>query len=601
MYKNSKIYHMALAATVATAAVVAIAPADAEAAKSFSDLTPDSPHYTNVMKLVERGVISGYPDGTFKPNNSISRAHAAKIIAKALGLDTQNVTNPGFKDIPTNYPYYKEIAALANAGIINGFPDGTFKPDGTLTRGQMAKIIARAFELKAENGAAPFTDTVNSEYKEYIAALYENKVTTGTTPTTFAPLSPVTRGQLASFVVRAEEAKSATPGEEKVNIESTVAEIKDGKVVTANGTFEISEELKKVFNAKNAAALKDAKVEIVVEYVQTAKVASLNNFAAEKTAYIVGINGLTLVSSNTSFDADGYPIPSVTINANNVEISGLKADQLVIEKNLQVTLKSVEVKELKVAEGTKITLDPTATIEKLVVPEGKKPSDVIANYNEVKNSIKEIVDTTGKTVSKSTGGGGGGSSKPTPTPTNLAEDSKAAATTLIKELEKVANKYYEEYGEFTLGEPKVKDSKGKVISEGKPYEFVFKNGDTKLADIKNSIENRSLLKEDVISAIKALSELQSKADNIKDIYIDEKKINKNAITKDNYIDELSSVLNTSYVANLLIDLTDLTHDEAKYYTVGRYFEEGKKSKSEIKITFDDGSELIYKVDLKLEQ
>ncbi|MFO7316430.1 MAG: S-layer homology domain-containing protein [Bacilli bacterium] len=407
--RNKKLYNIALAATMTTAAVVAIAPAQADAAKSFSDLTPANVHYDNVMNLVERGVITGYPDGTFKPNQSISRAHAAKIIAKALGLDTKNVKNPNFKDIPTNYAYYGEIAALANAGIINGYPDGTFKPNATLTRGQMAKIIARAFELTGNANNLPFKDIANSEYKEYIAALYANKVTTGTTPTTYSPVNPVTRGQLASFVVRAEEAKGT--------VVETVAEIKDGKLVTKNGTFEITGELAKVFNANNAAALKDAKVELIVEDLQTAKVASLGNVVAARTGKVVGIKALTLVAPNTSFNAGGYPIPNVSITAGGVQVENLVVDELTVADDLQVTLKSVEVKELKVSEGTKLTLDPNSKIEKLVLPEGKKPSDVIANYDQVKDNIKETVDESGNTVEETPapvpggGGGGGGGSQ----------------------------------------------------------------------------------------------------------------------------------------------------------------------------------------------
>ncbi|WP_342469799.1 S-layer homology domain-containing protein [Ureibacillus sp. FSL K6-3587] len=402
--RNKKLYNIALAATMTTAAVVAIAPTQADAAKSFSDLTPANVHYDNVMNLVERGVITGYPDGTFKPNQSISRAHAAKIIAKALGLDTKNVKNPNFKDIPTNYAYYGEIAALANAGIINGYPDGTFKPNATLTRGQMAKIIARAFELTGNANNLPFKDIANSEYKEYIAALYANKVTTGTTPTTYSPVNPVTRGQLASFVVRAEEAKGT--------VVETVAEIKDGKLVTKNGTFEITGELAKVFNANNAAALKDAKVELIVEDLQTAKVASLGIVVAARTGKVVGIKALTLVAPNTSFNAGGYPIPNVSITAGGVQVENLVVDELTVADDLQVTLKSVEVKELKVSEGTKLTLDPNSKIEKLVLPDGKKPSDVIANYDQVKDNIKETVDESGKTVEETPApapGGGGGS------------------------------------------------------------------------------------------------------------------------------------------------------------------------------------------------
>lgn len=278
--RNKKLYNIALAATMTTAAVVAIAPAQADAAKSFSDLTPANVHYDNVMNLVERGVITGYPDGTFKPNQSISRAHAAKIIAKALGLDTKNVKNPNFKDIPTNYAYYGEIAALANAGIINGYPDGTFKPNATLTRGQTAKIIARAFELTGNANNLPFKDIANSEYKEYIAALYANKVTTGTTPTTYSPVNPVTRGQLASFVVRAEEAKGTV-----VAVLPQIGQfngISDSKIeftLDSNKTF--SQVITLLDNTSNIQLESELK-------------AFINNYSSEIGATFDGIDSITV-------------------------------------------------------------------------------------------------------------------------------------------------------------------------------------------------------------------------------------------------------------------------------------------------------------------
>ena len=146
----------------------------------------------------------GFTDGTFKPNQSVTRGQAAKIIAGVLGLDTQNVKNPGFKDVTTANPYYGAIAALANAGIINGYPDGTYKPDEPVQRNHMAKIIANAFDLEPTSGAKnPFTD-VHGNYVGYVTALYENGVTTGRTATTFGGNANVTRGQLAAFVIRAE-------------------------------------------------------------------------------------------------------------------------------------------------------------------------------------------------------------------------------------------------------------------------------------------------------------------------------------------------------------------------------------------------------------
>ncbi len=92
-----RFYQMAIAATLATSAIVITTPA--QAATSFPDINASTEEGKAILNLAQRGIISGYPDGTFKPANSITRTQAAKILAGILHLDTDNVTNPQFKDI----------------------------------------------------------------------------------------------------------------------------------------------------------------------------------------------------------------------------------------------------------------------------------------------------------------------------------------------------------------------------------------------------------------------------------------------------------------------------------------------------------------------
>lgn len=210
-------YHYALAATLATSAIVIAAPVSA--ATTFPDVDSSTEEGQAILNLAERGILSGYLDGTFKPANSITRTQAAKILAGILDLDTQNVTNPQFKDVKPGDENYGAIAALANAEIISG-SNGYFNPTKNITRGQMSKMIVRGFELEiAKYADMPFTDVVaGSEYEPYIQTLFANNITKGTTPTTFGPQSNVKRSQLASFVVRAENTKtSATIYAKKYN------------------------------------------------------------------------------------------------------------------------------------------------------------------------------------------------------------------------------------------------------------------------------------------------------------------------------------------------------------------------------------------------
>jgi len=117
--KSNRFYHIAMASALATSAIVIAPPA--HAASVFSDVkNVSSEEGQAIINLAQRGIISGYPDGTFKPENSITRTQAAKILAGILKLDTVHVKNPNFKDIKPGDPNYGAIAALANAGIISG-------------------------------------------------------------------------------------------------------------------------------------------------------------------------------------------------------------------------------------------------------------------------------------------------------------------------------------------------------------------------------------------------------------------------------------------------------------------------------------------------
>ena len=104
----------------------------AASTKQFSDV-PQTKHFAEaVYDLAERNIIGGYPDGTFKPGNSITRGQAAAIIAKMTNLDTSNVKNSGFKDVSTANGYYKAIGAMARQRHhqwIRGRPVWSERPD----------------------------------------------------------------------------------------------------------------------------------------------------------------------------------------------------------------------------------------------------------------------------------------------------------------------------------------------------------------------------------------------------------------------------------------------------------------------------------------
>ncbi|WP_390629023.1 C40 family peptidase [Bacillus litorisediminis] len=133
----------------------------------FIDLSADHAAYTAIMTLYKNNIISGFSNNEFKPQDPVTRGQAAAILNRVLGLKATNLNS--FKDVNANTSFARDIAAIKSTGIISGFPDGTFRPNAYLTRAQMAVIIDRAFEIesnKVSKASIGFND-VGANYWAY--------------------------------------------------------------------------------------------------------------------------------------------------------------------------------------------------------------------------------------------------------------------------------------------------------------------------------------------------------------------------------------------------------------------------------------------------
>ncbi|MDQ0215260.1 hypothetical protein J2S13_001660 [Oikeobacillus pervagus] len=169
----------------------------------FEDVLSDHWAKKEVEYLASRNVISGYENGLFKPETFLTRAHAAVMLMRVLDLPVNAVSDPGFKDVTKDFLYFNQIAAVENANIMKGNEEGTqFNPNDLLTRGQMAAILARAYELKGET--TPVFKDVPVDFWAFseIQALASNQITTGYPDKTFKPNNKVTRAQFSAFLYR---------------------------------------------------------------------------------------------------------------------------------------------------------------------------------------------------------------------------------------------------------------------------------------------------------------------------------------------------------------------------------------------------------------
>ncbi|WP_431810206.1 S-layer homology domain-containing protein [Lysinibacillus capsici] len=307
--KIQKVNKALIATVFASSGIAAVVspPKAAAATSPFTDINQYSDNYNEILKLYSQGVMSGFADNTFRPDVSVTRGEAAKMLATALKLDTKNIQDPYYKDVPKGNQYYKYVAALQNAGIMSGYSNGMFMPNEVLTRGELAKMVVVGFHLEVSPTYNNIFKDVNSKTNNaiYIQTLIDLNITKGTTPVTFSPFDPVTRGQFASFVVGSQEKKNNETSYKITNV--------DDDAVYINGqSYTIPESLAHIFNEYNAPVLKGAFIE-----------------GDLSSKGIRSISKLTLNASGTStrsldFDGNyGSFGATIVVNGNYIEFSNM--------------------------------------------------------------------------------------------------------------------------------------------------------------------------------------------------------------------------------------------------------------------------------------
>lgn len=192
-----------LLTTLLFSMLIGFAQAETVQAKSLTDIDK-SWAKDAISALTQRGVINGYPDGTFRPDNRVTRAEFAKILTKAFNMDPS--TDVTFSDTKNHWGK-GYISALAKSQIATGYPDGTFRPDNNITRAEMVAMITRALKVtdKGEKLAvdwpATFAD-VKSDYWAFVSVEAANRL--GFLPTSyttnFEPEKQATRAETAYMV-----------------------------------------------------------------------------------------------------------------------------------------------------------------------------------------------------------------------------------------------------------------------------------------------------------------------------------------------------------------------------------------------------------------
>ena len=146
---------------------------DGHAATPFSDVPSDAWYSLAVSTLADLGIITGYPDGTFRPDSTITRAEFATMASRFDNLE--DTSGNIFSDVPSTHWAAKYINSAYAKGWVNGYPDGTFNPDGTISRAEVVTIVNsmlnRAIDDTALAGLGnPYND-INSSHWAYAGIL----------------------------------------------------------------------------------------------------------------------------------------------------------------------------------------------------------------------------------------------------------------------------------------------------------------------------------------------------------------------------------------------------------------------------------------------
>lgn len=174
---------------------------------AFTDIRSGSELETYVNDLSAKGIISGYPDGSFRPTQTINRAEALKIIFETVGISADADGNSGFPDVPTAEWYAKYVKKAKDGNIVAGYPDGRFRPQQEVNRAEFVKMALSALPnfaelpLRKDPALEQFTDLDAGQwYVPYLGTTVAMELVALTEK--FRPTAPMSRQDAVEIIYR---------------------------------------------------------------------------------------------------------------------------------------------------------------------------------------------------------------------------------------------------------------------------------------------------------------------------------------------------------------------------------------------------------------
>lgn len=168
----------------------------------FNDINYKHRNYEAIKYLKDHDIISGYNDGNFKPNQTVNRVEALKMLMLAFNVNSASKSNLNFTDVDNNAWYADTLSKAVSRGIVKGYSDGSFKPDSNINRAEYLKILFATNNMKTDGEIAnPYKDVdINSWFAPY--SFLANQINVFNTGSYFNPDKPMTRAELAETIYR---------------------------------------------------------------------------------------------------------------------------------------------------------------------------------------------------------------------------------------------------------------------------------------------------------------------------------------------------------------------------------------------------------------
>lgn len=382
-----------------------------------------------ITKWSEKEVLEGYEDGTFKPNNKVTRGELAAIIVRVFGL-TDTSAAEKYTDVEATKWYASDIAKVSSAGIMNDYEDGTFKPNQEATREEAAYAIAKAYKVAAKETNVTFKDQAQiSDWAEAeIASLVAGGYLNGNPDGTFRPTASLTRAEAVTMVDKITA--------DLVNVAGTYSQDIDGHLVvntkdvelkdmTITGNLYLAEGIGEGdVKLNNVTVLGDVIVEGGgVSTVHVLGQSKLNNIIVDKAGKnpvrvllgnLVEVKGTVTLASTCILEGNAVSLSKVVVDgATEPQLVGtLKIEEVIINKTTELVLvDGVTINTLTIKKDAVNTIlrgrGEKSEIKNIIVEANGLELKKGFKYNKDKIVVDKAVTIPPKFPASGSGGGGG--------------------------------------------------------------------------------------------------------------------------------------------------------------------------------------------------